>query len=138
MAHLSIAVRQRGGQVEAANRLHQWISQNPVFQDVVYREFFIPASPFFHYTEPNAQFNNRIGGFMREDIMVRAESFVSISRLIMPCLKIFLRSGRPLLLSHGFSESLVLELERCSMQELAEAKIPFYIRVENVYASKRI
>ena len=48
-----------------------------------------------------------------------------------------MRSGRPLLLSSGFEERVVDELEENARVELMEARTQTYIRVENVYALRR-
>lgn len=69
-AFLSMAIQQRGGSVHAANHLHEWVSENPAFGDVVARELFLPTHPFFRPTDHNWRVKNRIGEFMREDVMV--------------------------------------------------------------------
>lgn len=134
-AFVAMAVRQRGGQVDAANHLSRWVSENPAFGDVVSREFFLPTHPFFRPHDHHWKTKNRIGEFMREDVTV------GVPVCVMVChshnSKAFLRSGRPLLLSHGIPESVVDELEQHSLQEVHEAKLPFYIRLWNVYARKR-
>ena len=43
--HLREAIENRGGDVNAANRLHYWISSNRSFVNIVYREFFLPVCP---------------------------------------------------------------------------------------------
>jgi hypothetical protein len=71
VAYLNMAARQRGGEVDAANHLRRWVSQNPVFENVVYRDFFLPASPFFHPTDHNSKFKNSVGVSMRDNLIVR-------------------------------------------------------------------
>ena len=51
--------------------------------------------------------------------------------------KEFLRSGRPLLLSAGFPENVVNTLETRAMQEVNEARIPLFFRLQNVFARRR-
>lgn len=65
MEFANTAVRQRGGDVDAANHLYQWISSHPAFEDAVYREFWIPCSPWMQDEE-----ERRIGSTMRDDILV--------------------------------------------------------------------
>ena len=36
------AVKQKGGDVEAATNLLEWVSSNPLFEDVHYQEFWLP------------------------------------------------------------------------------------------------
>ncbi|KAI0001769.1 hypothetical protein BJV77DRAFT_969568 [Russula vinacea] len=73
----------------------------------------------FEDVDPNYRFMRTIAENFREDIQA------------------FLRSGRPLLLGSGLSESLVDELEHRAHLELKEARTVSYIRVERVYARKR-
>jgi len=113
------AVHHRGGDVDAANHLNQWVSAHEAFEDVVYQDILYPTSPFYKPDESNAQSLNRVGSSMREDI------------------KAFLRSARPLLLSHGLELPFVDGLEREAHAVLNEAKIPYFIRVEAVHARKR-
>lgn len=59
-----------GGSVDAATRLHEWISSHPGYVDVVYREFWVPTSPWAYRNEKERQ----ITLTMRDDILV---SFLS-------------------------------------------------------------
>lgn len=68
LAFANLAARNQGGDVDAATHLHSWISNHPAFEDVVYREFFIPTSPW----ACNDEFQRRIGTYMRDDILVRS------------------------------------------------------------------
>lgn len=65
------AVNQRGGETDAANHLHRWVSEHPSFTDVVYRSFLFPASPWFPPDHPDAAKLNRTGAFIRDDILAR-------------------------------------------------------------------
>lgn len=65
LAFANLAARNRGGEVDAATHIHRWISQHPAFENVVYREYWVPAS-HWHTNE----FQRRIGSYMRDDICV--------------------------------------------------------------------
>jgi len=39
------AIKQRGGDVDAANHLHAWVSSNPDFECITYREHYLPVIP---------------------------------------------------------------------------------------------
>jgi len=71
MCMVRAAVKQRGGEAEAANHLYRWISEHPSFTDVVYRDFFFRASPWVPPNFPDAAKLNRWGASMREDIQAR-------------------------------------------------------------------
>jgi len=114
------AVNQRGGEPDAANHLHRWISEHPSFTDTVYRSFWFPVSPWIPPNHPNAARLNRSGAFMRDDIQT------------------FVRGARPLLLSGGMDEAFLNAFEEKVNQELQEAKPPYYVQVENVYARRRL
>jgi hypothetical protein len=64
------AVTGRGGEADAANHLFRWVSEHPLFTDVVYRSFLFPTSPWIPSDYPNAARMNRAGSLMREDIQV--------------------------------------------------------------------
>ncbi|KAG8219411.1 hypothetical protein J3R82DRAFT_333 [Butyriboletus roseoflavus] len=119
MSYANRAVKQRGGDADASSHLHEWISNHPAFEDVVYREYWVPCSPWMRGSDPETQFWNEVGTVLRED------------------LKAFLKSGRPLLLGHGLSEEFVDAMERNAYAELDEAVTPLYVLLQNVYARKR-
>ncbi|VDB91586.1 unnamed protein product [Peniophora sp. CBMAI 1063] len=114
MALLNMAVRQRGGSPDAADMLHEWMSVQPALEDVVYRDYYVPTSPFMSLKDP----------------------YHSLSELFREDLFAFLKSGRPLLLKSGLSESIVDNLAMNAHQELRDARTPTYIRVQSVYARK--
>lgn len=60
------AVRGWGGSVDAAGYIRSWISNHAAFEDVVCRDYWIPASPWVHGDEAQM----RIGETMQEDILV--------------------------------------------------------------------
>lgn len=68
------AVKQQGGEPDAANHLHRWISQHDVFEDVVYRKWWIQTSNWNHGYEKDVRLLNRHGAAMREDILVSCYS----------------------------------------------------------------
>lgn len=65
------AVKERGGDADAAFHLRRWISDHPAFTDAVYRSFLFPASPWIPKDHPNAAKMNRAGSLMRDDVQVR-------------------------------------------------------------------
>jgi hypothetical protein len=72
MTFLHMAVRQRGGTPDAANYLRGWVEAHPAFEDVVYREFFIPTSDWWKGGDLTAQKKRRHGAQMRDDIKVNS------------------------------------------------------------------
>lgn len=114
-----IAVQRSGGEPDAANYLHRWVSDHPAYEEVVYREFWFPTSPWRKGNDSETRRFNRIANVFRDDVLS------------------FLKSGRPLLLSNGLPEDLVNEYEEKARNELMDARIPTYVRVENVYALKK-
>ncbi|PCH34099.1 hypothetical protein WOLCODRAFT_135501 [Wolfiporia cocos MD-104 SS10] len=113
------AVQRSGGEPDAANHLHRWISDHPAFEDIVYREIWFQTSPWRNGHDNETQRQNRIANTFRDDVLA------------------FLKSARPLLLGSGLSEELVDEAEENARQELMDAQIPTYVRVESVYALKK-
>ena len=69
------AVAGRGGEADAANHLFRWVSEHPLFTDVVHRSFYFPSSPWIPSDHPNAARMNRAGFLTREDTLVRPLSF---------------------------------------------------------------
>lgn len=53
--------------MEAASSLHGWISNHPAYEDVVNKDYWIPAS---HWPVGD-EFQKRVGKTMGDDIMVR-------------------------------------------------------------------
>ncbi|EGO05266.1 hypothetical protein SERLA73DRAFT_82854 [Serpula lacrymans var. lacrymans S7.3] len=117
MSLANAAVKKRGGSADASLYLHSWVSEHPAF--VVYREWWMPCSPWLEGDDPDTQFWNGIGLTMRDDVLA------------------FMRSGRPLLLSGGLSEEFVDDIMAKAQDELMEAKTPIYVHVQNVYARKK-
>ncbi|KAI3622658.1 hypothetical protein WG66_015915 [Moniliophthora roreri] len=115
LTFLNFAARNRGGDVDAATYIHTWAARHHAFEDVQYREFWVPASPW----RRDSDFQIRMGVSMRDDILS------------------FLKSGRPLLLGSGLPEDVVDELERNAVMELNCARARYYIRLQCVFARKR-
>jgi hypothetical protein len=70
MSYANRAVRQRGGDADASLRMREWVSNHPAFEDVVYREFWIPLSPWLKGNDSNSLWWNDIGTTMRDDFKV--------------------------------------------------------------------
>lgn len=67
LAACNKAARESGGDVDAASRIQTWISNHPAFEEVVYKDFWVPASPWKRESEKVI----RHGEAMRDDILVR-------------------------------------------------------------------
>ncbi|TFK41939.1 S-adenosyl-L-methionine-dependent methyltransferase [Crucibulum laeve] len=115
LAFANAAARNLGGNVDAATHLYDWVANHPAFEEVIYREFWLPGSPWIK----GDAFQQRIGNGMRDDIFA------------------FMKSGRPLLLGNGLQEHVLDQIEREAMKELQEAKIPSWIRLQCVYGRKK-
>jgi hypothetical protein len=139
MSLANMAVRQRGGTPDAANMLHNWTQQHPAFEDVVYDEYFLPTAPFMSCQEPNYHFKRTMSEILRDDILVCDCGYQRFYRTLTVYIfcQAFLRSGRPLLLGSGLSESLVDEVQHRATSELMNARVVSYIRCERVYARKK-
>lgn len=83
MSYANRAVRERGGDADAATHLHEWISNHPAFEDVVYQEFYIPCSPWLRGSDPETIFWNEIGTTMRDDLKVSNISAAESSVLFL-------------------------------------------------------
>lgn len=139
MRLLNMAVRQLGGDVDAANRLDAWIGAHGAFEDKVYREFFIPTAPWVRGNDCWAAGKRQEGACMREDIKVRRHRVSAPPAFANqdPDIQEFIRSGRPLLLGSGMPETLLDEIEQNTRRELDEGRTPHYIRCEYVYARRK-
>lgn len=86
LAYVELAVRNAGGDVEAATHLRSWISNHSAFEDVVYRDYFLPSCPWLTDSDTLAGLRDiwqediawmsdddnitSIGDSMQEDIVV--------------------------------------------------------------------
>lgn len=136
MSYANRAVKERGGDADASLHLHEWISDHPAFEDVVYREFWVPCSPWLRGSDPESIFWNEVGTVLRDDIKA-SKTAPESSVLFLSSLQAFLKSGRPLLLGHGLSEEFIDAMERNACAELDDAVTPVYVLIQNVYARKR-
>ncbi len=66
LAFLEAAARNRGGAVDAASHIHDWVSHHPLFENVAYWEYYIPSSAW----KTDSAFDMRIGQHMTDDILV--------------------------------------------------------------------
>ncbi|KAF5312136.1 hypothetical protein D9619_002720 [Psilocybe cf. subviscida] len=111
------AIQNIGGDTDAAAHLHEWILENPRFEDVVYREYWLPVVPppiGENYPDALRRFEEKV----RKDVTS------------------FLSSGRPLLLGSGISEDVVDQMSAECMVELDERRYTQYTRLQCVYARK--
>ncbi|KAF9270828.1 S-adenosyl-L-methionine-dependent methyltransferase [Marasmius fiardii PR-910] len=115
LAFLEAAIRSKGGDADAATHLHSWTANHASFEGVVYREFWVPASPW----RRDSEFQIRMGQAMRDDIFA------------------FVKSGRALLLGSGVPEQIVDELQRKVETELATTRRRYYVRLQCIFARKR-
>jgi len=119
LTHLRDAIKKSGGDVDAASHLHEWILNNPMFEDVVYREFWVPVVP------------------ERRDTSNDSEEVRQMYKKLSDDCYAFLRSGRPLLLGHGFAPETISLIEEKALEELRERQPLQYTRLQCVYARKR-
>ncbi|OBZ77001.1 hypothetical protein A0H81_03655, partial [Grifola frondosa] len=119
MNPVHVAIEQRGGEPDAANHLSRWVSENPTYEDMHCCEFWFQACPWKKIRNLSSMYQNRVGHTMREDIPA------------------FMKSGRPLLLSHGIYEHTLDEIEANARRELLGALVrptsesQTYTRVES-------
>lgn len=67
-----MAVGRRGGSLNAAEKLYSWVTDNPLFEDVVYKQYWVPSSPWLQGDDPETRRLNEIGELVREDSKVIA------------------------------------------------------------------
>ena len=63
------AIEAKGGDVNAATHLYDWVRNNPAFKEVVYREYFLPAVPPPR-EGAKAEFWLKVDKSMRENLLV--------------------------------------------------------------------
>ncbi|KAF8203920.1 hypothetical protein BJ912DRAFT_941422 [Pholiota molesta] len=119
MSYMHAAVKNIGGDTDAATHLYEWISSNPRFEDVVYREFWLPVVPPPRDKLTETEYLRRFEQKMSEDITA------------------FLGAGRPLLLGSGLAEEILNDLESNCMQELEERTTTQFTRLQCVYAYRK-
>lgn len=69
LRHLREAVDDKGGDVDASKNMHEWVSANPAFENVVYREHYLGVVPHPR-NGPDAEELKRIDGVMAENVLV--------------------------------------------------------------------
>lgn len=69
MEFMRKAIKEIGGDVDAATHLYDWVTANPLFEDIVYREFWLPvvAPP---PSPDDSEFMIRFYAKMQEDVKV--------------------------------------------------------------------
>ena len=74
MAHLWKAIKASGGDVNAATHLHEWVFNNPMFEDVVYREFWLPVVPARRDSSNDSEHLRRLHQGLSDDCLVGVTS----------------------------------------------------------------
>lgn len=70
MTFLAASIKHIGGDADAATHLLEWVSSNPMFEDVVYREFWLPIVPP-PYSPNETDATRRFYQKMKENTSVR-------------------------------------------------------------------
>jgi len=70
-AFFKMAARGRGSDVDAATNMHQWLCDHEAFEDVVYKEFWVPNSPYHKGTDDASNWWRSVGEVARQDAYVR-------------------------------------------------------------------
>lgn len=76
---LSKAVVKSGGDVNAASHLHEWILNHPMFEDVVYTEFWVPVVPAPRDTLNDSEEARQMDKKLSDDLLVSVASIVFLS-----------------------------------------------------------
>jgi hypothetical protein len=69
-AFMRMAVRGRGGDVDAATHIHQWVCEHGDFEDIVYKEYWVPTSPFLVGNDEASDWWRSVGEVIRQDAYV--------------------------------------------------------------------
>jgi len=117
--HLLKAIVKSGGDASAANHLHEWILNHPMFEDVVYRDLWVPVVPAPRDSSNDSEETRQMEKKLSDDCYA------------------FLRSGRPLLLGYGFAPETISMLEENALEELRTRTHNQFTRLQCVYARKR-
>ena len=64
------AINARGGDIESAMHVPEYISSHPAFENVEIRDIWVPIAPFVEGDDPETMFWNDIAATMRDDIKV--------------------------------------------------------------------
>lgn len=65
-----MAAGRRGGTLDAADNLYNWVQSVPAFENVVYEQYWVPSSPWLEGDDDETKRLNELGTYMREDILV--------------------------------------------------------------------
>jgi ubiquinone/menaquinone biosynthesis C-methylase UbiE len=103
-----------GGSVDAATYLFDWVQDHPLYEDVVYQEYYLPVSRWVGDGGPL----DRVGSMMSPDCQA------------------FVDSSRPMLLSSGLSEDLVNQLQKNAYEALQTNRAREYARIQCVHARR--
>jgi hypothetical protein len=69
-AFMRMAALQRGGDVDASNYIHSWVHEQGVFENVVYREYWVPTCPWGEGTDLESKWWNSVGETSRDSLLV--------------------------------------------------------------------
>jgi hypothetical protein len=69
-ALMRMAASQRGGDVDAANHIHTWVHEQGMFENIVYREYWVPTCPWGEGTDPETKWWNSVGETSRDCLLV--------------------------------------------------------------------
>ncbi|TFK26712.1 S-adenosyl-L-methionine-dependent methyltransferase [Coprinopsis marcescibilis] len=106
-----------GSSTAAIHKIYDWLSEHPGFEEVQYREYWFPVSPWMD--KDRDPFNYKIGGAVRDDILE------------------FLGAVRVLFLRRGHREEVVDELINNTRYELLQAKLPCYVRMLSINGRRK-
>lgn len=85
LTYMVKAITQSGGDVDAATHLHEWILNNPNFEDVVYKEFWLPAVPLRPDASNDSEDIKNMDDGWTDDSTVCVPSMVFLSALSHSC-----------------------------------------------------
>ncbi|KAJ3535714.1 hypothetical protein NMY22_g6358 [Coprinellus aureogranulatus] len=114
LAHLNAAIRKKQGDVSAANHLWRWLTTHQAFENITYRDVWVPSIP-----GDDDRYPETVYPVMRQNISA------------------FVRSGKPLLLGSGVSEEEYQILKEHTLKELHHSDEPQYTRMQCIWATKR-
>ena len=137
LCHLLKAIIKSGGDVSAANNMHEWILNHPMFEDVVYRDVWVPVVPVPRDTSNDSEETRQLEKKLSDDCYVSVGSIIFFQCSYIYMDQAFLRSGRPLLLGYGFAPETISMIEEKALEELRERKLIQFTRLQCVYARKR-
>jgi hypothetical protein len=80
-SHLWTAIVQSGGDANAAHHLHEWILNHPMFEDVVYRDVWVPAVPAPRDTSNDSEEVRQMEEKLSDDCYVSVASIDFLSTL---------------------------------------------------------